>query len=391
MFKESNPSSLISLILPPTVMESVTRQVFDEHSGTTLLLTARGSLLQDQWFKRWLPPISPSKSMLQIMVPEEEVDKTIERVVRTSKLDQQALGAVFSSESDHVFFGPDYQRWTGANALSANTNRAVKDKLHVIYCIVSHKQSDRICRAAIDAGAHGPIVHYSEGRGLRDRLGWLRITKEHEKEVLMVLCNEDTLEPVFDAMATAGELHLPGRGFMYQIDIEHGMFNLPSRAAPKHHDASIQQIIAAIDSLQGHSHWRDPAVVQIGKQGQAIGMQKTSKVAVKDDQHRIFAVVAYEQLNRLIDLMLDNGAPGLNFTQARNIAKAEAGLTEESSLTEEYAVIRSITDAESAQRIAQVIEDDATSGGVTNLCAAVSPVSQVATYVPGSIDFRKTA
>ena len=39
----------------------------------------------------------------------------------------------------------------------------------------------------------------------------------------------------------------------------------------------------------------------------------------------------------------------------------------------------------------KAIEQAAADKGVTDFCASVNPVAQVATYVPGRVDYRKTA
>ena len=52
--------------------------------------------------------------------------------------------------------------------MARETEHGLSDTLSVIYCIVAHNLSDRVSRAAVNAGGHGPIVFYSEGRGLRD-------------------------------------------------------------------------------------------------------------------------------------------------------------------------------------------------------------------------------
>ncbi|MEM7081014.1 MAG: hypothetical protein AAF513_20545, partial [Pseudomonadota bacterium] len=258
----------------------------------------------------------------------------------------------------------------------------------VTFCIVSPSLSDRISRAAINAGAHGPIVFLSEGRGLRDRLGWLRITKEREKEVLMVIAEEDKADQVFNAMAKGGELHLPGRGFMYRLPIDRGVYNLPSRAAGRRQEASLQQIIHAIDHLQGHTHWRDRSLLELGGDGVSTEMVTNHTSRFLDDHYRVFAMVSRSQLQPLVDLLLDSGAPGLNFNVARAVGGAHAYEAGEVHLNSEYALVRSICDEATAQRMAVAIEGDSATRGVTDVCVSISSVDRVATYVPGHIDYR---
>ncbi len=392
MFSQKHPSSIVTIALPPRVMHNIAEEVASQDDAFALLWRARGSLIHEHWTKKWLPPISPAKSILQVVLPKGRANRFVNGVIQTARLDQQAFGAVFSITSDDVFFGTefDHSAWSDPNNVQP-ANTTLDDNLHAIYCVVSPKRSDRISKAAIDAGAHGPIVYLGEGRGLRDRLGWLRITKSHDKEVLLVLVDSEHLAGVFDAMATAGELHLPGRGFMYECEVEHGMFNLPSRTAPQHHDASLQQIVKAIDKLQGHTHWRDQTVFQVGSQGQAVGVVRDGTQEPVKASYRVMAIVADEQLHALVELLLDNSAPGLNISGGRLVTNEPDLPGAEIHIAHRFSTVSVVTDEPTAQRLASAIEEHAETSGVSNICACITRVPRIATYKPGRIDYRQTA
>ena len=386
MFSNDHQLATVTVILPSKTAHQVARELTTEQGEQLLKWPARGTLLHDHWLKKWVPPISPTKQMLQMIVPNSQVDHIVNTVVDVGKLNYQATGAVFATPHDHAYLGSGFHIWPGEETQPGNSAK-LNRSLTVLYCIVSHGVSDRISKAAINSGAHGPVVHYCEGRGLRDRLGWLRITKEHEKEVLMVICDEDDCEEVFDAMVKAGELHLPGRGFMFRLSIDKGMFNLPSRVAHHHYDASMQQVINAIDHLQGHTHWRDKSVFDVGGQGRGAGVDSLlASQPVLDDQMCLTAVVPSNDMQVLVDLLLDSGAPGLNFNLARSNDNQRSDV--QPSINNEYAVIRSITDSAVAQKICTSVDEHAEQKGLTNLCMTVNAVPRVATYVPGKIDYR---
>ncbi|MEM6709465.1 MAG: hypothetical protein AAF648_11820 [Pseudomonadota bacterium] len=390
MFRRSESCSTVSIILPPEMMLRVAELLSRRDGATGLLWRARGTIVHEHWLKAWLPPISPSKSMLQLIIPDSEVAPFVREVVELTNLDHQALGAVFSVRSERAFFGPDFPQWpTRAEALNASPPPALKENLHALHCVVSHKLIDRVCKAAIDAGAHGPIVAFAEGRGLRDRLGWLRITKEHEKEVATVLCDDDARDAVFSAIADAGNLHLPGRGFLYDSVVERGLFNLPSRAAPRHHDASLQQIVAAIDKLQGHTHWRDHSIVPVGSQGQAVGLERATRATSELTQYRLAATVLSEQAPALIDLLLDSGAPGLTLSRARLVGADDDAFYGETHLARECTMIQVIATEAVVAALAAAVEDYGEQQGITHLCVALTPVTQVVTYQPGRINYRR--
>lgn len=389
MFQKDTPSSMITAVLPPASANRVTEAITSRQDVSLLSWTARGTVLHDHWWKRWFPPVSPARTALAAIVPAAHAGAVVDEIVDVGRLHQQATGAVYSIPCAHTYFGDDYHRWPShpqsEGAITAGGN------LGIIHCIVDHRLSDRVARAAIAAGAHGPIVYYCEGRGLRDRLGWLRITKEHEKEVLTVIADPGDVEDVFDAMAVAGQLHLPGRGFMYRLDIDRGLFNLPSRFSHHHYPANMQQIINAIDHLAGHSHWRDQSAADIGGGGRSAGLGIRTPASTLTDQRCLTGIVNRDQLEVLMDLLLDAGAPGLNVNYGRFVAREDEPAGEQlagARINQEYGLLRCVTDASSASHLASVIENGAPACGVTDLCVTVTQAPRVATYLPGTTDFR---
>jgi len=392
MFKNDSASSIITTVLPPMSATRVIAGITARPDASLLSWTARGTVLHDHWWKRWFPPVSPARTALSAIVPAADAGSVVDEIVEVGKLHQQATGAVYSVPCEHTYFGADYHRWPSLphsqGAITAGGN------LGVIHCIIDHRLSDRVARSAIAAGAHGPIVYYCEGRGLRDRLGWLRITKEHEKEVLTVIADPGDVEDVFDAMAVAGQLHLPGRGFMYRLEVDRGLFNLPSRFSHHHYPANMQQIINAIDHLAGHTHWRDQSAADIGGGGRSAGLGIRTPASTLEDQRCLTAIVNRDQLVTLMDLLLDAGAPGLNVNHARFVARDDEEGEEHlagARINQEYGLLRCVTDTNRTAHLASVIEQHAATAGVTDLCVTVTRAPRVATYLPGTTDFRSPA
>ena len=382
MFRNNQTLSTITTVLPNSVSKRLMDFVLSKEGTSCLYWKARGTLLHESWLRRILPPIAPAKTMMQLIVPEHAVDRLVDDLVVESKLNMQATGAIFSSQWSHCFVGPDFHTWPQIDAArKEDTAPKLSQTLNIIHGIVGHKVVDKVIKGAIDSGAHGPIVYYSEGRGLRDRLGWLRITKESEKEVLSIIADDDDVGNIFDAMKKAGEIHLPGRGFMYRLKVGKGVFNIPSRMSHRHHAANIHQIINAIDHLAGHTHWRDQSVFDIGVSGRGVGIDILEKEAQPTTRYFcIEAITTRSNLNPLIDLMLDAGAPGLSFHYAR-YGGDESSTIAKANINEDYAIMRAVAKEQNTPSICKAIEDKAVEQGITDLCVLVNPVEEVATYV----------
>ncbi len=385
--------STVTAILPGSTVQRVLSSVEQQQGASSLAWKARGTLLQDHWFKRFLPPISPAKSMLQMLVPNEDIERIVRTVAEEGNLHRQATGAVYSTPCQRVWFGDDFHVWPSNVAQMPNQSLAgLSHSLSLVCCVVGHRQSDKVAKAAINAGAHGPIVYYSEGRGIRDRLGWLRITKEHEKEVLLVLAEDADVEDVFDAMAKAGELHLPGRGFMYRLPVTHGLFNLPGRVSHHHYAANMQQMINAIDHLAGHTHWRDQSVFEVGGNAKGVGLQIASPATLQAVSLSCIAAIARrDDLPHLMDILLDAGAPGLNLHYARFNAANEGDQLAGARINQDYGMLRCVVPESQASSLCDAVTNRAQPAGLADICLMQMEVARVATYVPGRIDFRQSS
>ena len=387
MFRDNKAYSIVTAILPNAMAGRVIEGTVEANGGTALAWKARGTLLRDHWLSRWMPPISPVKTMLQMVVPQSQVDGIVAAIMESGRLHQQATGAVFSTPCDHAYIGSEFHSWPETNE-SAAGKHAVSESLSVILCSVGQAFSDRVARAAVEAGAHGPVIYFTEGRGLRDRVGWLRIAKEQLQEVQMVVADEAQVDDVFDAMAKAGGFNKPGRGLMYRMNIDKGMFNLPSSFVKHRHDANMHQIIKAIDHLNGHTHWRDQSVFALGDEGRIVGVEGFSAQGADAlDRVALTGIVRREQMERLTDLIIDSGATGLNMTFGRFVGEAHCEKSG-ARIHDEHCIVRSIIPPAIAERICAVVDDTAEDLGIRDLCMLVNPIQRTATYVPGRVDHR---
>ena len=140
--------------------------------------------------------------MLQLLLPDNEVDRILDVIVNVGKLHLQSTGAVYCTPCDDIYMGADFKRLPMDHRDDiVDGSHELHENLDVITYIVEPDRTDGVARAAIRAGAHGPIVHFGEGRGLRDRLGWLRITKQAVKEIITVIADSADAAAVFAAMA----------------------------------------------------------------------------------------------------------------------------------------------------------------------------------------------
>lgn len=135
--------------------------------------------------------------------------------------------------------------------------------LVAITSISQRGSAEEIARGAMLAGSPSPVISYGYGHGIRDRLNFLlQIAINPQKEVLEVVVGSAEAERIFEIMAERGKLDQPARGFISIRKVETGLINTISWQNTTPYPATMEQIIKAIDQMQGNTHWRARGTVQ---------------------------------------------------------------------------------------------------------------------------------
>lgn len=371
--------AFVTAILPRQSAGVVTHEVLSSGAAHAMTMNARGTLMQQHWYQSFLPAISPEQEILHFIVPGQEADRLMEQIVLVGKLQLYGAGSIFSTPCDELICADDYPLWMAGEYRFESESFDIKFKrdLTALIHTTDRGTAEPIARAAIKAGAQGATITYVRGYGLRDRLGLLRITKKHEKELITVVVDEFDLEAVFQAMAQAGRVEQPGRGFIYQLPVSKGLTNLASVFQAKKHSVSIQQVVRAIDSLNGGTQWRanqlmvhDPKAREQFANGR--GISKDLKV--------LNVVSQRKDSETLLKLFLDQGVSGASISNWRftdaNSSHTHGGVR----MNREFGCVTLVLTPANADVILQVFQDAVNAGEMKSTCCFTHHVPVVKTF-----------
>lgn len=98
---------------------------------------------------------------------------------------------------------------------------------HLIIAIVNQGEGVHAVSAAKDAGATGGTLINAKGTGNNEMVMFLGITITPEKDMLLVVVDENIKEAVSAAIYKAAELNKKGNGiiFSFPVDVFHGLIN----------------------------------------------------------------------------------------------------------------------------------------------------------------------
>ncbi|WP_309382353.1 P-II family nitrogen regulator [Cerasicoccus frondis] len=384
---EQKKMSIVTAVLPRRTSNEVTEFLLDKPARFLFELGARGTLVKDRWYQFLLPVISPEQEIIQFLLPHDEVDVIMEQIVALGQLRLAGAGAVFTHPCSYFTATPDFPVWQNGEHTEAGLSMIkFKRNLVGIAATVQSSISETVARAAIKAGAHGPTIHYCEGRGVRDRLGILRFTQNPDKEIIRVIVDEMDSEAVFEAMATAGRLTEPGRGIIYQMGVNRGLIKLPGVHESARHAASIHQIIHAIDDLKGCADWRATSnlIDEQKSSGGAlsflgIGSARSRKYLF--DLTRITCTTKRKNLDVLVAAVLKAGAPAVTSVFGR-FMESECKLTGAGvRINRELGSLQMVLSKDQVAPIIQSLQAATNEQKLETVAIYTAPIEKVLTYL----------
>jgi nitrogen regulatory protein PII len=95
-------------------------------------------------------------------------------------------------------------------------------RFKLIIALVEDDKSDKVLKAARDAGATGAtIINHARGEGLEHKKTFFGLTLETQRDVLFFLVEERLSRHILETISQIGHFDItPGTGIAFQIDVE---------------------------------------------------------------------------------------------------------------------------------------------------------------------------
>lgn len=231
-------------------------------NGKQVCLAERGGLFG------FLPRVDLEDSaslVYRFYVPRERAEDVGARIVDAADLSLPGRGSLFVEPAELLSGDDIRQVGEGEEERRGRIKEAIKDILKprqrlqdytALTCIVQRGQGEPLARTILEMGLCVPVVTYGRGMGLRNKLGLLRITIPVEKEVLYFLVPTADAALVESIAVHKARLDRPGQGFIYSNRVRAAAVNARVSRTRRRHVATMEQVITAVDSLQGSTDWR---------------------------------------------------------------------------------------------------------------------------------------
>ena len=90
-------------------------------------------------------------------------------------------------------------------------------RFKIVFAPVKTDKTDSVVDAAKAAGAMGATIIPGRGTGIHEAKTFLGLILEEQTDVILILLEEQIVEPVLEAIKTAGEFDKPGTGIAFVL------------------------------------------------------------------------------------------------------------------------------------------------------------------------------
>lgn len=90
----------------------------------------------------------------------------------------------------------------------------------LIFTVVNRGFSDDVMDAARSAGAHGGTILHARGSGVHEAEKFFGISIQPEKEVVLILVQQQLKQPIMQAICEKAGLNTQGKGLSFAVPVE---------------------------------------------------------------------------------------------------------------------------------------------------------------------------
>lgn len=167
-------------------------------------------------------PVTHEKDVIFIAIDGQKELDVAEAVSREGKLGKPGYGLGFTVHLSKLLGVPHLSHRTD-DRKKKKGETIVKNALHefqLIVTIVNSGDSQKVIKAAADAGAEGGTILNGRGTGVNEQQIFMNFTIDPEKDVILTLVPASFTDKVVSNIEKAVDLNAPGRGIAFLIDVE---------------------------------------------------------------------------------------------------------------------------------------------------------------------------
>jgi hypothetical protein len=194
------------------------------------------------------------------------------------------------------------------------------------------------------------------------------VTIPAEKEIIEMVTDAHNARQLMELMIDAGHLDRPGKGIIYEFNVNSGLLNTRYYAGETGQAASIAQIISAIDEIKGDTGWRKREFDELEDSMGRKYLENLVNLLFICDEGRAYTLVAVEA-----------GAAGATISKIKHLSFDPARA---SGISPAREAVMFIVGPGQVETVAAALEKNGAFDNRSHGQLFSSPVPRAFTYIP---------
>ena len=160
--------------------------------------------------------LNEAKKEIVLMIMESRLEDIVhETISEKFNLDKPNHGIAFSLPVKSILGIKDY-----SPSINDEKTGGIENMVYeVIFTIVERGLAEEVINAATSAGSKGATIINARGSGIHEDYRFLSMQIEPEKEIVMIITEEEKTDQIVSAINEAMKIEEPGKGVLFVLDV----------------------------------------------------------------------------------------------------------------------------------------------------------------------------
>lgn len=229
---------------------------------------------------------SSASDIFSFTVPEKDAYAIMCDMVQSSSLHIPGRGTVFMQDIQE--YGSQWgAKWGVSSSSTQEDPRILKDLACVNFVLSGRELGEKLAQTALDLGVCVPLLTYGFGNDLRDQLGLIRVAISPDKEIVQLVIPKQDSESIIRLLAEDAKLDNTVKGYIYELPVKLGLIDTRLKVGQQSQAATIDQIIAAIDTIKMGTDWRKRLDPTRSKKNDALLPKQNCELAFVSEEDQV--------------------------------------------------------------------------------------------------------
>lgn len=206
-----NPYEIIWIIVDFGNASKIVRYAMKQGINGATIFLGKGTI--NNYFLKLLDITDVRKEVIMMVAHKDVVDRVLPELDKKFQFEKPHHGIAFTMSVNSVY---GIRKDSSTEDVKEEGGKSMHK---AIFVVVDRGKAEYVLDSAIAAGAKGATIINARGSGIHEQKVLFSFPIEPEKEILLIIAENETAENIIDAIRRDHKIDEPGRGILFVLDV----------------------------------------------------------------------------------------------------------------------------------------------------------------------------